>query len=109
MARIWQAWTDRQTGEEVETVAIVTTGANYLMKQVHNSKNRMPTILSDELAWEWMMDDLPEERITQLATYHYPTEFMRAYTIDKDFRTSVEPSKGFTYEELPSLEVIAAT
>jgi len=109
MAGIWQAWTDRQTGEEVETVSIVTTDANYLMKQVHNSNNRMPTILSDELAWEWMMDDLPEERITQLATYQYPTEFMRAYTIDKDFRTSVEPSKGFTYEELPSLEVIAAT
>lgn len=109
MAGIWQPWVDRQTGEEVNTMAIVTTDANYLMKQVHNSKNRMPTILNDELAWEWMMDDLPEERITEIATNQYQTDQMQAYTIDKDFRTSVEPAKAFTYDELPSLEVSMVT
>lgn len=109
MAGIWQPWTDRQSGEQVDTVSIVTTDANYIMKQVHNSKNRMPTILNDELGWEWMMDEIPEDRITEIATTQYPTELMQAYTIDKDFRTSVEPTTGFTYEELPALEVIAAT
>jgi len=41
MAGIWQAWTDTETGECVETFAIVTTAANRLMEQVHNSKKRM--------------------------------------------------------------------
>ena len=109
MAGIWQPWTDRQTGEHVETLAIVTTDANYIMKQIHNSKNRMPVILSDEMAWQWMMDELPESRITDIATSQYSAQQMQAYTIDKDFRTSVEPTTAFTYEELPSLEVSLAT
>jgi putative SOS response-associated peptidase YedK len=44
MAGIWQPWTDKATGEYVETFSIVTTKANKLMEQVHNSKTRMPTI-----------------------------------------------------------------
>ncbi|WP_285546193.1 SOS response-associated peptidase [Dyadobacter frigoris] len=103
MAGIWQPWTDRQTGEQVNTMAIVTTDANYIMKQVHNSKNRMPTILGDELAWEWMMDDISEERITEIATSQYPAKLMQAYSIEKEFRASVEPTTAFTYEELPPL------
>ena len=103
MAGIWQPWTDRQTGEYVETLSIVTTDANYIMKQIHNSKNRMPVILSDELAWEWMMDDLPESRITEIATSQFPAENMQAYTIEKEFRTALDPTKAFAYEDLPAL------
>lgn len=109
MAGIWQPWTDRQTGEHIDTLSIVTTDANYIMKQIHNSKNRMPVILPDELAWEWMMDDLSETRITEIATSQYPAQHMEAYTIDKDFRTSVEPTTAFSYDELPTLEVGMAT
>ena len=103
MAGIWQPWTDRQTGEQVNTMAIVTTDANYIMKQVHNSKNRMPTNLGDQQAWEWMMDDTSEERITEIATSQYPAKLMQAYSIEKEFRASVEPTTAFTYEELPPL------
>ena len=109
MAGIWQPWEDRKTGEQVNTMSIVTTDANYIMKQVHNSKNRMPTILPEELAWDWMMEQLPESRITEIATHQYPAELMQAYSIEKDFRSAMEPTKAFTYEELPALEVIAAT
>lgn len=104
MAGIWNPWTDRITGEHVNTVAIVTTAANKLMSQVHNSKERMPTILDDELAWEWMMEDLPEDRITELATTQYPTEKMQACTIEKEFQKSIEPTKPYSYEDLPALE-----
>lgn len=37
-------------------------------------------MLPDELAWEWMMQDLSEERITELATYQINTSEMEAYT-----------------------------
>lgn len=109
MAAIWNPWTDRTTGEQVDTVAIVTTDANKLMSQVHNSKNRMPTILTDEQAWEWMMEDLPEDRITELATMQFPTEQMQACTIEKEFRDSIEPTKPYSYEDLPALELAIDT
>lgn len=38
-------------------------------------------MLSDELAWEWMMEDLKEERITELATYQISVSEMEAYSI----------------------------
>jgi putative SOS response-associated peptidase YedK len=103
MAGIWNPWTDQVTGEHVDSVAIVTTEANKLMSQVHNSKNRMPTILPDELAWEWMMEDISEDRITELATNVFQTEKMQACTIEKDFRASIEPTKPFSYQDLPAL------
>lgn len=94
---IWQPWVDKDAGETVDTVALVTTEANSLMRQIHNSKNRMPTMLPDELAWEWMMEDLTEEHIIALATYQINANEMEAYTVEKDFRTTGSPSKAFVY------------
>ena len=103
IAAIWQNWTDKETGETVDTVALVTTEANAVMKQIHNSKNRMLTMLTDELAWEWMMGDLSEERITELATYQISASEMEAYTVEKDFKTTGTPDKAFVYAEVPEL------
>lgn len=105
MAGIWQPWTDKVTGEYIETFTVITTKANKLMEQVHNSKKRMPTILGEELAWEWMMEDLTEERITEIASTQYPTELMDACSIAKDFLASLDPATPFIYEDLPALEL----
>ncbi|KMQ65185.1 hypothetical protein ACM46_09310 [Chryseobacterium angstadtii] len=103
IAAIWQNWIDKETGETIDCVALVTTEANSLMRQIHNSKKRMPTMLPDDLAWEWMMEDLDEKRITELATYQInPTE-MVAYTVEKEFKTTGTPSKAFVYDEIPDL------
>lgn len=106
MAGIWQSWTDRATGEYVETFAIVTTKANELMQQVHNSKKRMPAILTEDLAWEWLFGNPDEKRITEIATFQFPATQMEAYPIAKDFREAPDPTKGFTYEELPELATV---
>lgn len=105
MAGIWQGWADKATGEYVESFAIVTTKANKLMEQVHNSKKRMPTILNEELAYEWMFGDLDEHRILEIASTQYPADEMQACTIAKDFREALEPAKEFTYEDVPALEL----
>ncbi|WP_448635402.1 SOS response-associated peptidase [Pedobacter panaciterrae] len=105
MAGIYQPWTDQTTGEHIETFSVVTTEANHLMQQVHNSKKRMPTILNDELAWEWMMGDLSEERITEIAKTQYASNEMDACTVAKDFLTKLEPATPFVYEDLPALEL----
>lgn len=50
---IYDIWTDRQTGEIKHTFSILTTPANPLMETIHNTKKRMPLIISrkDEKAW----------------------------------------------------------
>ena len=105
MAAIWQPWTDKLTGEYVESFAIVTTAANSLMEQIHNSKKRMPTILDEDLAYEWLFGDLDEKRISEIARSQYPSDKMQACTIEKAFRESLEPTKEFAYEDLPALEL----
>lgn len=103
MAGIWQPWTDKETGEYSETVAVITTVANPLMMQVHNSKKRMPTILTEELAWRWMMEDLSDEEILTIAATQFPAKQMNACTVAKEFLASLEPSEPFDYLELPAL------
>lgn len=107
MAGVYKPWTDVATGEHVDTCAIVTTTAkgNRVMEWVHNSKERMPTILNEDLAYEWMFGNLSEERITELATTQLSWKGIQAYPIDKKFRESIEPTKMFIYgNEVPSLE-----
>jgi len=101
MAGIWQPWKDPETDTTVNSFALVTTKANSLMEQIHNSKKRMPLILTDELAAEWI-SDIPQQRIKEIATFQIPAEEMEAYTIQKNFRESQEPLP-FTYD-IPALQ-----
>ena len=104
IAGIYTPWKDESTGEYVETCSIVTTTANEMMEQIHNTKKRMPTILTEDLAWEWLFDDLNEERITEIARYQLPGNAMQAETIAKDFRESIDPVAPFQYNDLPMLK-----
>ena len=103
IAGIWQPWTDKETGETVKTCSLVTTKANPLMLQIHNTKKRMPTILTNQLAAEWISKDISEERISELATLQFPADHMEAWAIQKDFKTALNPLEPFSYEELPAL------
>ncbi|MFT3680715.1 MAG: SOS response-associated peptidase [Ferruginibacter sp.] len=105
MAGIWQQWTDKSTGETMDTFAIVTTKANELMAEVHNKKERMPVILPEDLAWKWTMEDLTEPEIKELATFQFPSEEMNAYTIRKDFKQLEDPLEQFEFNELPALDI----
>jgi len=52
-AGLWSEWVDKSTGEIVYTYTILTTKANELMSEIHNTKRRMPIIVSagNELNW----------------------------------------------------------
>jgi len=50
-AGLWNAWTDKSTGEQLKTFTILTTEANKLMSEIHNSKKRMPVIVLNETKW----------------------------------------------------------
>ncbi|NTU61067.1 MAG: SOS response-associated peptidase, partial [Caldiserica bacterium] len=53
LAGLWSEWTYSSTGETVSTFSVITTDANDLMADIHNSKKRMPVILErgSELKW----------------------------------------------------------
>jgi len=53
-AGLWNEWTDKTTGELIKSYTIITTEANELMSQIHNSQKRMPFILSKENEFEWL-------------------------------------------------------
>lgn len=108
MAGIYKPWTDKETGETVNTVSICTTAApeGHLMAKVHNSKLRMPTILIEDLAYEWIFEPMSEDRITEVGTTQFPSDQMTACTIAKDFKEQLEPAKPFVYEDLPMIESV---
>lgn len=103
MAGIYNCRTDRQTGEMRHSFAIVTTAANALMAGIHNSKKRMPVILTEALAAEWIQPNLSEERINAIACYQFPANEMMAYTVAKDFLQQEEPYRPFAFEHLPAI------
>ena len=105
IAGIYQPFKDFNTGEIKETAASVTTAANSLMEQVHNSKKRQPTILPKELAEEWISDGLTEQRITEIATYQLPSDQLDAYTINRDYKKAEDPREPVAYPELPALQL----
>jgi putative SOS response-associated peptidase YedK len=106
MAGIYQPWTDKETGETMDTFSIVTTKANAFMEQIHNKKKRMPTILNATQAVEWLAPNLSENKIMELATSSIDANQLSAYTIHKNFRTDTNPLQSFEYEELPQLNSI---
>ncbi len=57
---LWSKWVDKETGEELNTYAILTTEAKGLMAEIHNSKNRMPLIIQPGLETAWLQEALSE-------------------------------------------------
>lgn len=77
---IYNRWVNRQTGEERDTFSIITTDANPLMEVIHNTKKRMPLILTKTDLEAWMD---PKTNINQIdALMHpYSTDLMNAHKI----------------------------
>ncbi|WP_295232431.1 hypothetical protein [Sediminibacterium sp.] len=74
------------------------------MAKIHNSKLRMPFILNEDMGWEWMFEKPDEDRITEIVTSHFPSDLMTAYTIEKNFKTTVNPKEAFLWNEYHEVE-----
>ena len=53
-AGLYSQWTDKQTGEQINSYSILTTQANELMSKIHNNKKRMPVIVAPENEQPWL-------------------------------------------------------
>ena len=47
-------WANPDIGELIRTAAIVTTQAKGIMQEIHNSKVRMPEVLSESEESDWL-------------------------------------------------------
>lgn len=54
IAGLYDTWLDPNTGAFEQTFTILTTTANALMAEIHNSKRRMPLILSPHEEADWL-------------------------------------------------------
>lgn len=97
----------RQFGE-LNTFCIVTSAANHLMEAIHNSKKRMPLILTPGDEETWLDPTLTKEDVLSFIK-PAAEDSLEAYTISKRITSRKEPTnvaetlEPFAYEELPAL------
>lgn len=84
MAGIYDSWLDKETGEEHSTFSIITTETNSLTDYIHNTKHRMPAILSKDNEEKWLNPNLTKQEITTFL-HPYEADKMDAYVIENDF------------------------
>lgn len=105
---IYSNWVDPETGEIVNTYAILTNPANPLMARIHNSKLRQPFILQREVEGKWIDRDLKKENIKDMIQPLDDTNFT-AHTISKLITSRTESSntpevmQPYDYEGFNSL------
>jgi putative SOS response-associated peptidase YedK len=51
LAALWESWTDKESGESLNTTTLITTAANEFIQPLHH---RMPVILQPDTAEDWM-------------------------------------------------------
>jgi putative SOS response-associated peptidase YedK len=107
LAGIWDEWKNEKTGEIKNTVSIVTTIANDVMKKIHNNPKadgaRMPVILNKMNEKKWLDAD-DEEKIK---AFSKPThnEILNCYTVGKllgknAIGNTIDAEKKYFYAEL---------
>jgi putative SOS response-associated peptidase YedK len=76
-AGLYNMWTSPEGGE-ISTAAIVTTGANELMAQIHD---RMPVILHRDDFSLWLNPEVHDKGILKPLLKPFPPEEMEAYQV----------------------------
>jgi putative SOS response-associated peptidase YedK len=75
LAGIWENWTDKETGESLQTASLITTDANDFMAPLHH---RMPVILEAQTATDWLAGS--NELLDDVAAITPP---LQAWPVDK--------------------------
>lgn len=80
-AGIWNSSRD-SLGNSIQSFSIITTAANELMATIHNTKKRMPLILTPDKATKWLESGLNLQQLEELMI-PLPASEMKAHTIKK--------------------------
>jgi len=63
MAGIWDEWVNTETGEIYRGFSILTTAANSIMERIHNTKKRMPVLLTVRNEKNWLSENGIKENL----------------------------------------------
>jgi putative SOS response-associated peptidase YedK len=80
LAGLWSEWVNPQTGELTNTFTIITTEANDLMAKIHNTKKRMPAILSIKDEIKWLDPNLEANQFSSILK-PFDDKLLNAYTV----------------------------
>lgn len=81
-AGIYSRWKNPHTGEYYYSYSILTTRANKLMEEIHNSKKRMPVIIPREHQRNWLDRSLTQSDVMDLCQ-PIDSALLQAHTISK--------------------------
>jgi len=104
LAGLYNEWTSNSTGETFNTFTIITTEANDLMTEIHNSAKRMPVIFDRSAEVSWLNTSISTDDALSLLKPS-SSEILRAYTIGplvnerSSNRNSPEVIRQFNYND----------
>lgn len=81
-AGLWDRWLNKETGELLETFAIITTRPNQLMLKIPH--HRMPVVLPPSFYSSFLSERTPLSDITAMLE-PFPSKMMNAYEISTGF------------------------
>ncbi len=88
MAGLWSKWQNKENGQTINSISILTTHANDLMAKIHNvprdsEECRMPFVLPKEIQDEWLMEVNTENDKKHLLSLAQPLEdgYLSAYPV----------------------------
>lgn len=91
-AGLFDNWKDPDSGDSLRTFTIVTTSANPLMEKIHNTKHRMPVILTADKEFDWITGDISIRKAKQLLL-PFAQEELHAHTVSPAIsRADLQPN-----------------
>ncbi|RBL88580.1 SOS response-associated peptidase [Chitinophaga flava] len=113
IAGLWaysNSW-DVDKPERIPTFTLLTRAANPLMRQIHNggdNAGRMPLMLPNELALQWIEKDITETDIRNIIQYEYPAEQLEYWPVNSVRKVKPDDETVIAravYEGLPELSL----
>lgn len=99
LAGIYEDW-EEAPGKKIRTFSIVTTDANELMARIHNTKKRMPVVLSKDEESIWIDVESSIKDLKELLK-PYPGDDLEAYPVSRALSGKNEDSNlPFILEEV---------
>jgi putative SOS response-associated peptidase YedK len=81
LAGLYDHWTNPVSGEIINTFTIITTQANPMMENIHNTKKRMPVMLTEKDESKWLN---PELALTETLSLLKPFDEKRMFAEEVD-------------------------
>jgi putative SOS response-associated peptidase YedK len=91
VAGIYSSWHDKASDQYILTFSVLTTKANTLMEEIHNSKKRMPVVIPKEYEKDWLNPNLTKDDVLALCQ-PLDADKMDAYTISKRITSKKDPT-----------------